>query len=82
MATQDKLPRLFGRKAWEAVWSLESGRILLGAILRACDTHDLGKISFLPGMRFPGLNSRDSVAGVWATGLTRRGLASLLPTGE
>lgn len=54
----------------------------MGAILRACDTHDLGKMSFLPGMRFPGLNSRDSVAGVWAAGLTRRGLARLLPTGE
>lgn len=74
MATQDKLPRLFG---WEAVWSLELGRILL-----ACDTHDLGKITFFPGMRFPGLNSRDSVAGVWAAGLTRRDLAGLLPTGE
>lgn len=55
-------------------WSLESGRILLGAIQRARDTHDLGKIRFFPGMSFPGLNSRGSIAGVWAAGL--------LPTGE
>lgn len=64
MATQDKLPRLFGRKAWEAVWSLESGRILLGAILRACDTHDLGKMSFFSWAEFQGQCCR--CVGSWA----------------
>lgn len=52
---------MFGSKAWEAVWNLELGGILLGPIQRAHDKHDLVKISFLPRRRFPELNSRDSV---------------------
>lgn len=55
-----KLPRVFGRKAREAVWNLESGGILQGPIQRAPGAHDLSRISSLLRM-FPELTSRDSI---------------------
>lgn len=61
MDTQEKLPSVLGKKAWGAVWYVESSGILLGPIQIVRDQHDLGTISFLLRTGFPELNSRDSV---------------------